>query len=103
MGWERRDRGGHYYVRSRRVGGRVVREYIGGGDLGILAAHLDERAREQRETERTALRSLIETEDRLGAEVAAVDDLAETLARMALIAAGYRQHHRGKWRKRRES
>jgi hypothetical protein len=36
----------------------------------------------------------------------AVDDLAEhaqDLARNALIAAGYHQHHRGEWRKRRVS
>ena len=36
--WERRERGGLYYTRSRKEAGRMVREYIGGGVLGEVAA-----------------------------------------------------------------
>ncbi len=28
--WERRERGWLYYTRSRKEGGRVIREYVGG-------------------------------------------------------------------------
>lgn len=34
MGWDR----GRYYSRSVRVNGRVQREYVGGGETGLLAA-----------------------------------------------------------------
>jgi hypothetical protein len=36
--WEKRQRGGLYYTRSRKENGTVVREYVGGGVLGQLAA-----------------------------------------------------------------
>ena len=39
--WEKRERGGLYYTRSRKVHGRVVREYVGGDALGELAALMD--------------------------------------------------------------
>ena len=49
--WERRERGGLYYTRSRRKDGRVVREYIGGSVLGEIVALEDECERRQREEE----------------------------------------------------
>src|SRR5215213_377465 len=100
--WERRERGGTYYTRSRREGGRVVREYVGGGVLGKIAALQDEYERRTREEE-AALEN--EEHQRLEELVAPVDELceaAEVLARAALVAAGYRRHNRGEWRKKRE-
>ena len=97
MGWDR----GRYYTRSKKVNGRVVREYVGAGQVAQLVARLDALEREQREADRAAFRSM-------RAEVAALDnalnelhDLADLVARAALVAAGYRQHKRGEWRKRR--
>jgi hypothetical protein len=29
--WERRSRGTRYYTRSKKIAGRAVREYVGGG------------------------------------------------------------------------
>ena len=49
--WERRERGGLYYTRSRREDGRVVREYIGGSVLGEIVALEVECERRQREEE----------------------------------------------------
>src|SRR5438552_3290676 len=40
MAWERRGKA-KYYTRSRRVRGRMVRDYLGIGRLGEMAAELD--------------------------------------------------------------
>ncbi len=93
MGWEK----GRYYIRSRKVNGRVVREYVGTGEAARSAARQDALARQQREARRAEMAELAALD-------APLDDLAELtdlLARAALAAAGYRRHHRGEWRKRR--
>jgi hypothetical protein len=51
MGWEKRERGGLYYTRSRRVDGRVVREYFGTGPLAEIVALEDDLERLQKEEE----------------------------------------------------
>ena len=100
--WERRERGGLYYTRSRKEGGRVFREYVGGGVLGDLAARTDELERREREQAAAADREERETLEALDAPFAEAWEATETLYRAALVAAGYRQHKRGEWRKRRE-
>jgi hypothetical protein len=96
MGW---DKGGRYYTRSRRVNGRVVREYIGGGTVGELAAQLDTLERQKREAISLAERAERDEIAALDTPLAELDELADLLARAALAAAGYAQHHRGEWRK----
>jgi hypothetical protein len=101
--WERRERGGLYYTRSKKVDGRVVREYVGTGALGELAARLDAEERRRREGEAAAWREERERMDALEAPVAELCEAAEVLARAALVCAGYRRHNRGEWRKRRDA
>lgn len=99
MGWETRQRGGRYYTRSRKVGGHMVREYIGGGIAGELAAELDELERMGRRFEAEHWREerarLDASERDLAAYCAAVGDLM----REHLTTAGYHQHARGEWRR----
>ena len=45
MGRETRKRGGRYYTKSKRVKGRVVREYIGTGEVAEIIATLDAAGR----------------------------------------------------------
>lgn len=51
MGWERRGQK-RYYYRTRRVGRRVVKDYVGSGDAAALAAQLDAWSRQQRKARR---------------------------------------------------
>jgi hypothetical protein len=101
MGWERRERGGLYYTRSRRVDGRVVREYVGRGLVGELAARLDVADRERRLAQRAADRKQDEGLDSADAAVSAFCEVSEILARASLLLAGYHRHDRGEWRRRR--
>jgi hypothetical protein len=97
MGWEK---GGKYYTRSRRVGGRVVREYVGMGDVGFLAGLDDWRrrednayARERRNAERAAD---VTREKALIAYCQVVDAIVVR----ALALSGYHLH-KGEWRRKR--
>jgi hypothetical protein len=97
MAWER-----GYYYRVRKVNGRVVREYCGKGPFGELHALLDADRRALREQSRAAWREEQAGLEALDADVQALIEWADLVARAALLAAGYRQHKRGEWRKRRE-
>ena len=100
--WERRERGGLYYTRSRKVNGRVVREYVGGGVLGELAARMDAEDRQRREEQAAAWREERERLEELAGSVDEYCEDAETITRAALLAAGFRRHNRGEWRKPRD-
>jgi hypothetical protein len=100
--WEHRDRGGLYYTRSHKVAGRVVREYVGTGPLAELAAEIDTEERWQREGQRQSWREECECMQALEQPIEELCEASETLAQATLIAAGYRRHNRGEWRKRRE-
>jgi|ERR1700728_1451816 hypothetical protein len=96
MGWER-----GYYYRVRKVNGRVVREYVGAGRAAVLIAQLDELDREKRAIARAQQKAARASLDALDAPFAKLNEIANLLARAALLAAGYRQHKRGEWRKKR--
>jgi hypothetical protein len=98
MGWDK----GRYYTRSRKVNGRVVREYLGAGPIAALAAQLDAAEREKRRLDALALAQEKGELAALDADLKALAEAADLAARAALLAAGFRRHKRGEWRKRRE-
>lgn len=102
MTWEERERGGRYYTRSRREEGRVVREYVGGGLAGELAAEADRVEREEAEARRVRRRRELERLEAIAAPVLEVDEAAKVLARANLIAAGCHRR-KGEWRMRRDA
>ena len=99
MGWETRR--GSYYTRSRRVGGKVVRQYLGAGLVGQIGAHNDTRARIERTFARVEAERQEEAAAGVDATVRAAVDFAEALARAALLLAGCHRHERGEWRRKR--
>jgi hypothetical protein len=100
MGWDVRD-GRRYYSRSRKVGGRVVREYVGGGAAGQAAAAADALRRAEREASAEAARQRRAEHDAALAPLLRLCEATDLLARAALAAGGYHQHDGGQWRKRR--
>ena len=101
MAWETRKGGaGPYYTRSRWVGGKVVREYVGGGVLGRLAAQRDEQERLQREEEDARRREERERLERSVGFLRELEEAAEVLVRAQLLASGCHQH-KGQWRRQR--
>jgi hypothetical protein len=101
MSWEVQGAARRYYYRVRRLGGRLVRTYVGKGPLAWLAAAQDSQERAEREAHRQQAR---DERRRLEAAEAAAQELAEQaelVLRAALLVAGYRRHDRGEWRRRR--
>ena len=79
----------------------MVREYVGGGALGELAARTDAEDRERREAEVATGRAAVHRLEQLVAPVVELCEVAEVLARAHLIATGCHRH-KGEWRRRRE-
>src|SRR5262245_7041020 len=82
MGWDK----GRYYTRSKKVKGRGVREYVGAGRLGELAARIDELERERRLLDALTLRQEKDELAALDADLDAVAEATDLLARAALLA-----------------
>ncbi|HEY8599722.1 MAG TPA: hypothetical protein VIL85_14890 [Thermomicrobiales bacterium] len=106
MSWETRQHGTRYYTRSYRVNGRIVREYVGRGLVGELAAREDATRREARRAAQAAARAAREREREVDRQlrelVATLDRQAQVLTTITLTAAGYHRPKRGVRRRRRE-
>src|SRR5262249_60737143 len=96
MGWEVRD-GRRYYTKSRKINGRVVREYVGGGGLGKLVAAADALRRADRRAVAAASRAEKARWEEALTPMLELIHLTDMLTRAALYAPGYRQHARSTW------
>lgn len=102
MAWERRQRGSgrRYYYRSRRVRGRVVKEYVGTGADGERAAAADAQARAERHADRDRVRRAASKLAPAEAATREMDEAMILLSHAALYAAGFHQVNY-QWRLRR--
>ena len=87
MAWERR---GHatYYYRPRRVGGRVVRDYLGSGPQAQLAADLIVEVRDRKADLTQALREDQEHWESLGVMMDRLDTGCELMLATRLLTEG---------------
>ncbi len=100
MGWEKRGNATYYYT-AERVGGRVVKMYVGTGRVAVLAAQLDALTRVERDEAAEAERRERDALAALDAALAPLHELADAATAAALVAAGFHRPKRAKWRKRR--
>lgn len=100
MGIETRHDGKLYYYKKRRVGDRVISEYVGGGlvvDLQQKRAEIDKEIRQARVAQLRATRMSLAELDKALDEFC---DTVDTLTTAVLISMGFHQH-KGQWRRRR--
>ncbi len=102
MAWESRNGVGRYYTRSRRVNGRIIREYVGTGLLGELACEADASEKAKQALATAAFRVIQNRDAELDEKLDSFLGYAEYVAGGLLILAGHHQHKRGEWRQRRE-
>jgi hypothetical protein len=91
------------YYRKRWHQGRVISEYVGSGDLAMLAYALDQADRREQQAQRRVQQQQLSQIDQTTAPPAALLDhahIVRSLVRAVLEAHGYHQHKR-QWRKRR--
>ena len=103
MGWETRASGRRYYTRSYRQQGKIVRQYIGTGELAEIVSQNDAIEREVRIAEATEFRQSKLQDQQINQSLDLLDDIVDCLSKGFLIAIGYHQHNRSEWRKRSES
>ncbi|HID75771.1 MAG TPA: hypothetical protein EYP56_07215 [Planctomycetaceae bacterium] len=102
MAWEYRGKHGPYYYRSRRVGGRVVKEYLGRGEAAHWAAMMDLWDKQQRQQQTDRHRQRKAEEKALEDQLDNVCHLARLATWTQLLLSGY-HNHKGEWRKRRNA
>ena len=98
MGWDYKGRR-RYYSRSKKVNGRVVREYVGCGLRGELAATADVQRRAERQAQNGACHA---EEARLEAAEnpqRTLDAELDLLLRASLLGAGYSYRPNRHWRR----
>ena len=102
MGWvQRGDR--RYYYRSTRAGAGPRERYLGAGPAAELAAAADQQRQHLRVGERSGLRVTEQAVDRASNLIREASEWTELMVLSALLLAGFHQHDRHTWRRRRNA
>lgn len=98
MSWETRRGRGQYYTRSRRVNGRVTREYCGSGVRALLMAMEDEMRRQELLAQKQRIASYRLYFSRLEEQHKLLDKCLGEITSRFFLRAGYHPHGRS-WRR----
>jgi hypothetical protein len=90
-----------YLYKSLRRGAQVTSRYLAKGEDALLINAIETMARDEWDCERCWDEQMREESNDLERALDEMSERARTLAGEVLISAGYYQHHRGEWRKRR--
>lgn len=102
MSWETRGNRRCYYC-ARKVDGKVIKEYFGHGDEAHAAAREDAEKRAEREARLHDKRQRQREYEAVQLTYATLSTDCDNLVKASMLNAGYHQHARGDWRKRRAS
>jgi len=91
---------GQYYYRKRRVGSRVISEYLGTGYSAHLMQMLDAYERQEATEKRQAWQATVDADKALDAQLDEVTEAVNAVTSAVMLVNGYHQHRR-QWRKRR--
>lgn len=97
MAWEKRP-GGRYYYRKKRIGRRVISEYVGAGLLAELIAELDQEERLLAAEKQAAFEAEVKAERDLVKRLNETESEIMALVKAVILANGYYKHH-GQWRR----
>jgi hypothetical protein len=102
MYWKQR--GSYRYLyKAVRVDGRPHRIYVGAGEVGEAAAAEDEARRAKRCRQRELLKTQQQQVVATVSSVGELNEQTESLTRATLLAAGFHQHARSQWRRKRHA
>jgi hypothetical protein len=100
MGWEWRGRNRYFYSRHNN-GSTVKKLYIGRGARAEEIAQQRAVLRAMQEDQRNCLKAIQKSYGVVASLLSDFSRETEALTKLALNAAGYQQHNRGEWRRRR--
>lgn len=101
MAWEQRG-GGRYYYKKRRLGQRVISEYLGQGQRALAQAEMVLQARHDRVSRRQQFQQFIHEQKAIDQALKAPRQILQIAIEAGLRAAGF-HCHRGVWRRRRQT
>ena len=93
-------RDNRYYYRKRRVGRRVVSEYVGSGLIAEKVSEQDEMDRQQRMRDRKSFENLKVDNKKMDDDLDSLIDVTRAYIRVSFLLSGFHPH-KGQWRKKR--